>query len=306
MSILVVSYNTCDLTLACLRSVYAETTRNRFEIIVVDNASTDGSASAIADQFPDVTLITSTENLGFANANNLAARRARSDWILLLNPDTIVKSNALDTLYEFALARPDGHIFGGRTVFPDGRLDPTSCWGRETLWSSFCRAVGLASLFPKNQIFDSESLGSWKRDSVREVDIITGCLLLIRRRDWVALDGFDAGFFMYGEDADLCLRAENMGMVCLICPDAEIIHYGGASEKIVADKMVRLYRARAGLYQRHWSPAAARIGLVLLDLSAGLRLVFRSIAGRNTKDKTQRLDAARSIWRQRSQWRNVE
>ena len=81
MSILVVSYNTCDLTLACLRSVYAETTRNRFEIIVVDNASTDGSATAIAAQFPDVTLITSTENLGFANANNLAATHARSDWI---------------------------------------------------------------------------------------------------------------------------------------------------------------------------------------------------------------------------------
>ena len=127
LSILVVSYNTRAMTLDCLRSVVAET-RTPYELIVLDNASADGSAEAVAAEFPQARLIASPENLGFAEGNNVAAQEARGEYLLLLNPDTLVLRGSLDRLLDFARAEPGAGIWGGRTLFADGRLNPSSCW----------------------------------------------------------------------------------------------------------------------------------------------------------------------------------
>ena len=207
LSIIIVSYNTRDITLACLESVYAQTRETSFEVIVLDNASSDGSADAIAGRFPQVRLIRHPINLGFAGGNNLAAKDAAGEFLLLLNPDTVVLNGAIDTLMAFARANPGAGIWGGRTVFADGTLNPTYCWKRQTAWSAFCCGTGLSSLFRGSRVLDPEAMGAWNRDQAPEVDIVSGCFLLITRALWDTLGGFDPAFFMYGEEADMCLRA---------------------------------------------------------------------------------------------------
>ncbi len=302
ISILIVSYNTRDLTVACLRSVYAETRDHPFEVIVLDNASTDGSAEATARTFPQARLITSKTNHGFAGGNNIAAQSAQGAWILLLNPDTVVKDRAIDRILDFAEEHPKAAIFGSRTVFADGTLNPTSCWARPSLWSSFCNAAGLASLFRGSRFFDPEGMGNWKRDTAREVDIVTGCFFLLRRSDWERLQGFDPRFFMYGEETDLCLRAARQGLRCMICPDAEIVHYGGASEKVQADKMVRLFRAKSQLYAAHWDPVAAHLGIFMLDLWALVRIVGFAAARAVGAGSAESVNTWCKIWRNRQSW----
>ncbi len=135
LSIIVVSYNTREMTMACLASVMAETRDAPYELIVVDNASSDGSAAAIATLGERVRLLALNENIGFARANNLAARKARGELLLLLNPDTLVLDRAIDRLATFATANRSSGLWGGRTLFGDRTLDPTSVWARMTPWS---------------------------------------------------------------------------------------------------------------------------------------------------------------------------
>ena len=268
---IIVSFNTRDHTRACLDSLHTQMRETDAETIVVDNDSHDGSADVIAERFPRVDLIRLRSNIGFAAANNLAAKRASGEYLLLLNPDTVVLDDALERLLAFAEANPKAGIWGGRTVFADGSLNPSSCWRRMTLWNQFCRATGLASLIHNSAIFNTEAYGGWKRDSVRNVDIVTGCFMLIRRSLWEELGGFDESFFMYGEDADLCLRSRKLGARPMITPEATIVHHGGASEPVAADKQVRLHTAKVMLIKRHWPAWKRPLGIGLMKLGAGLR-----------------------------------
>ncbi|MEI4233976.1 glycosyltransferase family 2 protein [Roseovarius sp. D22-M7] len=304
-SVIVVSYNTRDMTLACLASVYAQTT-GAFEVVVVDNASIDGSAEAIAAQFPQARLIAESVNHGFAAAHHVAVPQCRAPWLVLLNPDTEVLDGALDKLMAFRRRRPEAGIWGGRTVFADGRLNPASCWRRQTPWSLFCRAAGLAVIFPRSEFFNSETYGGWPRDSVREVDIVTGCLFLISRESWDRLGGFDPVFVMYGEEADLCLRARRIGLRPAITPEATIVHHGGASETVRADKLVRLLRAKAELVKRHFAPGTRALGLMLLAAWPASRLLALSVLARVPGTARFRDAAApwRTVWRRRGEWRH--
>ena len=149
----------------------------------------------------------------------------------------MVLDGAIDRLLDFAKAQPEARIWGGRTFFGDMALNPTSCWRRMSLWNIFCRTTGLTRIFPKSGLFNSESFGGWDRSSERQVDIVSGCFFLMRRADWQAMGGFDDRFVMYGEEADLCLRAaRTLGARPRVTPLARLIHYGGASEKVAADK----------------------------------------------------------------------
>lgn len=302
LSIIIVSYNTREITRACLRSLYEQTSGVTFETLVVDNASTDGSARAIAEEFPRATLLARDDNVGFARANNLAAERAAGEYLLLLNPDTVVLDGAVQRLLAFARANPAARIWGGRTLYADGSLNPTSCWRKMTLWSAWCRGVGLGSLFRGSRLFDPEAMGRWARDSVRRVDIVTGCFLLIRRDFWNELRGFDPAFFMYGEEADLCLRASRLGAKPMITPDATIVHLGGASEKVRGDKMVRLFTAHARLMRRHWSAPAAWAGVWSLRMWALTRAAaWRALAWLRPGGKAS-AEAWSSVWRRRGEW----
>jgi len=240
LSIIIISYNTAEMTLDCLRSVAAET-KVSHEVIVLDNASPDHSADAIAKAYPDVVLMAESDNHGFAKGNNIAIReKARGDYVLLLNPDTVVLDGAIDKLMAFAEAQPDAKIWGGRTLYGDRSLNATNCWRQMTLWSLTSQVLGLSSLFRKSGLFNPEGYGAWQRDSEREVDIVTGCFLLMKKDFWEALQGFDPTFVMYGEEADLCLRARALGARPRITPEAEIIHYVGASETAHARKLIRV------------------------------------------------------------------
>jgi GT2 family glycosyltransferase len=183
VSILVISYNTREMTLACLASVVAET-RVPYELIVLDNASADGSAEATAAAFPQARLIARRDNLGFALGNNVASAGARGRYLLLLNPDTLVLDRAIDRLVGFAERAPEAGIWGGRTVFADGSLNPTSAFGDLTLWSLFCRTSGLAILFAGSERFNPEGYGGWDRSTEREVEVVQGSFFLIRRGLW--------------------------------------------------------------------------------------------------------------------------
>jgi GT2 family glycosyltransferase len=306
VSIILVSYNTRAMTAAALESVLAETRLTSYEVIAVDNASSDGSAEMLATHPLKPRVITLDNNIGFARANNLAAKDARGRYLLLLNPDTVVLNGAIDKLTEFAGEMPAALIWGGRTLFADLSLNPSSCWGRITAWNLFCRASGLTALFPNSALFNSEAYGGWKRDSIRSVDIVTGCFFLIEKNLWDRLGGFNPLFFMYGEEADLCQRARALGAAPTVTPAATIIHYGGASERVRADKMVRLIAAKASLIDVHWKPHFAPTGRALLaawplsrKLATGLNSIFSDSASIK-----QEADVWREIWARRAEWRN--
>lgn len=305
LSIIVISYNTRQMTLDCLASVYDQTDL-AFELIVVDNASTDGSAAAIADAFPDAHLIAEDTNHGFAPAHDIALPHATAPWLLLLNPDTVVLDHAIDRLFAFAETHPEAGIWGGRTLYKDGTLNPYSVWGRMTLWSTFCRVAGLSGLRRGSETCNPETYGLWPRDRIREVDIVVGCLFLMRRADWDALGGFDPAFVMYGEEADLCLRARKAGHRPMMTPDAQIIHYGGASETVRADKMVRLMRAKTELIKRHFRPGTRHLGRTLFALWPWSRWVATGLAGRvlgraSLREKSRTWG---EIWQRRSEWKD--
>jgi GT2 family glycosyltransferase/pimeloyl-ACP methyl ester carboxylesterase len=297
VSIIIVSYNTRELTLECLRSLYRETEGVFFEVLVVDNASKDGSAQAIADEFEHVRLMSLEENAGFGGGCNLAAREARGQYLLFLNPDTVVLNGAVQKLVACARRYPEAGLYGGRTYWGDRSLNPTSCWRRPTPWSAFCRAVGLDAIFRSSALFDPESYGRWQRDSDREVDIITGCLLLVEHQAWAKLRGFDPMFFQRGEDADLSLRAWTLGYRPRICPEAEIIHYGGQSERVLPDKVIRNLKAKQMLFDRFWSPGGARFGSLMQKLWVLTRYLAWRLAGHREK-----LATYREVWQRRREF----
>ena len=308
LTIIVVTYNTRDLTLACLETVRTQTRETSYELIVVDNASADGSADAIAARFPparfpNLRLIRSAENIGFARANNRAAEQARGAWLLLLNPDTEVHDGAIDRLVAFAEANPGHPVYGGRTVFPDGSLNIASCWNRITPWSAFCRATGLTALFKRTDLFDPEAIGPWQRDSVREVDLVVGCFLLIRTELWRELGGFDERFWMYGEEADLCLRATRGRRRPIITPEATIMHLVGAASATRADKVIAVAKARATLMRRHWPrwqhPWASAMEWLWIGLRYPVARLLALLPGRRG---AERLALWQPVWTARADW----
>jgi GT2 family glycosyltransferase len=294
LSILIVSHRNPELTHACLESVYEHTHDCEFEVIVVDNASPDGTPDMIEREFPQARLVRSDENLGFARANNRAAELAHGEHLLLLNPDTIVLEGAIDRLLRFVREQAPG-LYGGRTLKPDGGLDPSSCWGEQTLWSTVCFATGLSTAFKRNRLLDPESLGDWPRDTVRDVGTVTGCLLMTSRAAWQRLGGFDERFFMYGEDSDLAVRARAAGMPVRITPDATIVHVVGASSS-GGRKAPMVLKGRATLMHEHWSAPARALGLACLLAGVGVRAAGGRLIGRGPDNGWRTAWATRRDW----------
>jgi len=300
VAIVIVSYNSEDHIGACLDSVFAQRKAVQQQVIVVDNDSRDGTVEFIRSNYPDVELILPGKNLGFAKGVNLGVQHANAEYVLLLNPDTIILENAVDVIVDFARENPRYGLYGGRTQGEDGTLEPASCWGRPTLWSMTLFAFGLTTLAPRNRWLDPESLGNWQRDTIREVGVITGCFLLTPLAVWNQLGGLDERYFMYGEDADFAMRAYETGYRPVICPYAKLMHEGGACSDTPVHKTLLLYRGKASLVRTHWSGAAQWLGLFFLSTGTGVRAAIsklRSTPGRN--------DAAarwQTLWRERKQW----
>lgn len=266
LDIVMVSYNTAELTLRAIRSIYQETQQTPFNLIVVDNDSRDDSADKIAAEFPDLTLIRSSRNLGFSGGTNLGARQSNSEMLLLLNPDTVVLDGAIDALCQFSREHPDNGIWGGVTLNNDLSINTHNAWSRPTSMTLLFSALGLSKLFVNSCFFNKANYGCWQRDSIREVDIVQGCFLLTRRDLWEQLGGLDESFFMYGEEADYCLKAIKLGFQPLINPQARIIHHGGASERTFSGKIIKLLKGKVELVNRHSRPWQKPLHKALLGL----------------------------------------
>jgi GT2 family glycosyltransferase len=299
VAILIVSYNTEDLLRESLRSVYEQRGALRQQVIVVDNGSVDGSVEMIRREFPEVVLIDAKQNLGFARGVNLAATRANADFLLLLNPDTVVLDRALERLVKFARSRPRHGLYGGRALKRDGSLEPTSCWALPTVWSMTCFALGLSTAFRHMRLFNPEAMTDWRRDSVREVGFISGCLLLASRDAWRRLGGLDERYFMYGEDADLGLRARLAGFRPIICPQACIIHDIGKASATRADKLLLLFRGKATLFRDHFVGWRQQFVLLELLMGVGLRALLGQLKPRSNRSEA---DPWATLWSKRQDW----
>ena len=300
VAIVIVSYNSEDHIGACLESVFTQRKSVNQQVIVVDNDSRDGTVSFIRENFPEVQLVLPGANLGFAAGVNLGVKHSDAEFVLLLNPDTVILENAVDVIVDFARKNPSHGLYGGRTLRPDGSLEPSSCWGRPTLWSMTLFAFGLTTLAPRNRWLDPESLGNWQRDSVREVGVITGCFLLSPTAVWNQLGGLDERYFMYGEDADFAMRAHEAGYRPVICPDAKLVHEVGACSDTPVHKTMLLYRGKASLVRTHWKGLSQWLGLFFLATGTGLRAAIsklRANPGRN--DSAGRWQ---TLWQERNKW----
>lgn len=284
VSVVIVSYNTRPLTLDVLQRLpEAYAGRCSVEVIVVDNASTDGSADAICARFPAVTVARSSTNLGFAGAVNLAAERARGRYLLLLNPDTQPDGAFIAELVEYAEKHPERGIYGGRTMHQDGR-DFLAGYAFPSLWGYFFFATLLS------KVYHPEELPRLDRSSPVAVPALSGCLLMIDLELFRQLGGFDPRFFMYSEDTDLCWRAALVGAQPTLVPAARVIHLGGASSTS-AGKLEMLLKGKISFLHKHWPPHRAKLAQQLLFAGVALRALARR-------------EPWLTAWRNRSSWRH--
>ncbi len=318
VSIVVVTFNAREQVCACLDSLAGDGgPRRSHEVVVVDNASAPAtrdllrrwvSETATVPGGQQRALLLEDRNIGFARACNVAASRCRGSVMVLLNSDALPLPGALDALVDFLDESPSRGVVGGRTLDPDGQVDPASCFAAPTTWSWFADAVGLSSGFRRNRWLDPESMGPWQRDSAREVGIVAGCLLAVHRRTWEALGGFDERFVMYGEDADLCRRARSLGYRPAITPDATVVHARGSSSGSRLTFYRLLLRGKATYAQQAGPRWKAALHVALLRLGVAARAVASRLPrGRAAASLARTGPAGEAVmwgrlWRERRLW----
>lgn len=228
VSIVIVTWNTREVLRDCLQSIYEQAGRIAFEIIVIDNASSDDTAGMIAREFPTVRLLCNGVNRGFAAANNQGIGMAKGRYILVLNPDTIILDSAIAKTVSFADKHPEAGIVGCHVLNSDGSLQ-RSCYSYHRVLTVLIHTFGLQRLFPKSRFFGRQDMTWFDFKTVREVEVIAGCFMLVRRKAMEDVGLMDEAYFMYTEETDWCWRMKSQGWKLLFFPDAEIIHLGGVS-----------------------------------------------------------------------------
>ncbi len=253
LSILIVNYNTCRLTLDCLQSVYDSKTAYSYEVIVVDNASSDDSVESIRKEYPGVRLIANTDNTGFAKANNQAMAVAKGRYVLLLNSDTIVQPDTLQTMLAYMDANPQVGASGCKIILADGSLDKACKRGFPTPSASFYYAFGFSRLFPDKPKFNQYQLGYLDPNETYPIDCLVGAFMLVRRETVQQVGGLDETFFMYGEDVDWCYRIKQAGWDIHYHPATYIVHYKGASSRRKPFKIIyEFHRAMWVFHRKHY------------------------------------------------------
>lgn len=274
LSVIVVSWNTRELLRVCLRSVYEAAGDLLFEVIVVDNGSTDGSPEMVASEFPQAVLTCNEANRGFAAANNQAIQASTGRHVLLLNPDTEVRPSALTTLVRFLDERPDAGATGSLLLDPGGGMQP-SCSPMPTLSRELWRLLHLDRLWP----YASYPMRGWSRQTPREVDVAQGACLILRRGALAQAGYLDEDYFIYTEEVDLCHRIRGCGWKVYWVPTAEVVHYGGQSTRQVAGPMfLWLYRSKVLFFRKRRGRVAAWIYKAVLLLAAMPRLAASPLA----------------------------
>lgn len=270
ISVVIVSYNAREELDACLSSVYERSPPPELEVIVIDNASTDGSAAMVRERFPRVTVLESSDNLGFARASNVAWRRARNPLVLFLNSDTSVPKGALERMADKMERDPEIGALGPLLKNPNG-----------TIQMSFGNMMSLSAEL-RQKILDAgyrdgrgplRGYVEARHAKERDVDWVSGACLLTRRELLEKINGFDEEFFLYSEDVDLCARLRAEGYRIVFTPDVEVIHHRGSSASKDRDNaFVESQRSRLHFYRKHYGQP--RLGLLKLYMTTKLGLAY--------------------------------
>lgn len=254
VSIIIVNWNTRDLLAGCLDSIERTTDGLDLEIIVVDNASTDGSRAMVRQQFPHVHLIANQENVGFAKANNQAMGASKGRYALLFNSDALATPGSIQALVRLADAKPQAGIVGAQLLNPDGSFQ-ASHTPFPTLWQEFLILTGLGRLL-RGRWYPSRGPEEDKGPQV--VDYVGGACLLVRRQAVEEVGGLDEGYFMYAEEVDWCYRMKQAGWQVWYQPAAKVIHLGGgSSQNQRPQREADLYRSRVRFFRKHYGDRAA-------------------------------------------------
>ena len=284
LSVIIVSYNVKHFLEQCLHSVRAAGSDIDTEIFVVDNASVDGSVKMVKEKFPEVKCIANPDNQGFAKANNQAIRQSDGEYILLLNPDTIVETDTFSKIITFMDCHADAGGLGVKMVDGTGQFLPESKRGLPTPIVAFYKIFGFSRLFPKSKIFGKYHLGFLDKDKTHQVDILAGAFMLMRKSVVDEVGLLDEDFFMYGEDIDLSYRIIKAGHHNYYYPDARIIHYKGESTKKGSLNYVFVfYNAMIIFARKHYTAKNAQLFSLLINIAIYFR-AFLSIISRVLKN----------------------
>lgn len=276
LSIIIVNYNVRDFLHHALVSLQKAMKGIRGEIIVVDNASDDGSIEMVRRRFPTVQLIVNKSNLGFAKANNLGLKRARGKYLLLINPDTLVQEDTLRVMLRFFEENQDVGLAGCKILNPDGTFQLACRRSFPRPWVAFTKMAGLSTLFPHSRLFGRYNLTYLSPDETYEIDAVSGSFMMVRRPAYEQVGGLDEDFFMYGEDLDWCYRIQRAGWKNYYVHSTQIIHYKGESTKRSSLNEIRtFYQAMHLFVQKHLSDSRVFAFLIrfAISVSSGLAII---------------------------------
>jgi GT2 family glycosyltransferase len=292
LSVVIVNYNVSAFLEQCLLSVQRAMAGIAGEVWVVDNASTDNSVAMVRQRFPEVRLMVNHANVGFAAANNQAIRQSRGEYVLLLNPDTLVEEDTFRHCLAFMDAHPDAGAVGVRMLDGSGQYLPESKRGFPTPWVSFCKMIGLGTLFPRSARFNGYYLGHLDPDQPHPVEVLAGCFMFIRRSALEQAGLLDEAFFMYGEDIDLSYRLQQAGFQNYYLPHTRILHYKGESTQKDFRYVRRFYEAMIIFARKHFRRGGAGLLVFLLQIAITLRAAAALLAQAAHRAWLPILDAA--------------
>ncbi|MEQ3709238.1 MAG: glycosyltransferase family 2 protein [Tateyamaria sp.] len=274
LSIVIVNWNTQDLLRDCLRSVHAGLGNLKAEVLVVDNASTDGSCDMVISEFREVKLMKSRSNLGFAGGNNLALRLARGRYVLLLNTDTLVHGTVLQDAVTWLDENPLCGVMGPKVLNTDGTVQP-SCSAFPSLGFLAMQTLGLTRF----RRFDAYRMTGWDRSSERQVDVISGAAMFVRSAAMAQVGLLDEAFFFYGEETDWCRRFASAGWQIVFTPIPAITHFGnGSASKLNHKRDVLMTEGTTRLHLKHGGPFAGVMCYLILTSHNTSRAAFWSLS----------------------------
>jgi GT2 family glycosyltransferase len=273
ISVVIVSWNAKAFLLKCIDSIISQRGADSLEIVVVDNASKDGSPEAVKANYPQVKLIANDDNYGFAKANNIGIRVTTGDYLFLINSDVVVSEGCFAKTMRYMDEHPEIGMLGPKIVGQDGNVQ-RSCMGYPSLWSVLCRALALDSLFPRSKLFGSHLLTYWDHNDTRPVEVINGCFWVVRRTAMEQVGLLDERFFIYAEDIDWSKRFNEGGWQVVFFSEAEALHYGGASSSNAPIRFdIEAQRASYQYWQKHHSRVTVLCFLLISLLHHSLRII---------------------------------
>ena len=272
LSIIIVSWNAKMFLRNCLQSIFESVNSVNYEILVVDNDSSDGSPDMVKNEFPHVKLICNGDNLGFAKANNIGIKQSSGRYLCLINSDIIVHKYCLYPMMVYMDQNPEIGMLGPKVLNPDHTLQ-YNYRKFPTYWNTLCRALALDTLFPKSRLFGSRLYSLIAIDSPCSLDVLFGCFWMVRRKALDEVGLLDEQFFMYSEDIDLCKRFGETGWEVVYFPDAEAIHYGGgSSSNAPIDLYIELKRSSLLYWKKYHGKVGVRYIYIISILSEIIRI----------------------------------